>query len=275
MGLASVLTRLYGGSAPKTGLESFQDFDVLAEADALLSTTEIKAPPKEGQTFRASGLSKMCPREEVLCFLHDIKRTVKIDSRLQRTFDIGESFHSLVQNKWFGKWGWLIGDWSCANRRCPNVWKNQKKPQACSCGSQEFFYDELTFGPTQGITAHLDGIVEKNGFRKVVELKTCNSKVFKFLTEVRGDALEQHKDQINTYMWISGVKVGTIIYLDKDESNWKQFPQHFDQARMDALLGKIRAAHEGMKTKTPPRGICEKKDCARAKSCSVRDLCFS
>src|SRR5208282_3320471 len=101
MGLADVLTKVFGPEKQIEGLESFKDFDVIAEADRLLSSTETKPVPTPDQLYRASSLAKLCAREEVLCHIHKIERPVTFDSRLQKVFDIGESFHYLVQNKWF------------------------------------------------------------------------------------------------------------------------------------------------------------------------------
>jgi hypothetical protein len=88
-----------------------QDLDLLSLlARKLESKSEVPIPSPD-QVYRVSGLVKMCPREEVLRHIHQVKKFQTIEARLQRVFDFGTAIHEFVQNNWFSDW--LIGEWQC------------------------------------------------------------------------------------------------------------------------------------------------------------------
>lgn len=254
-------------------------FSVISEIRTHLGSVKDKGVPSPTKIYRASELSKMCPREEVLRYLHEVRKVEQIEPKLQVTFDFGNAFNDLAQNKWLGEWNLLIGDWVC--QTCKQVYLFQKKPKRCDkgrdcCGGTQFIYRELEFIDHEAaISGHPDGILEKNGKKTLLELKTCNSKIFKYITEISKTPLDFHVDQIHIYMWRYQVFEGIILYLNKDESEMKEFNISYNRARMDRLQRNVRLARDGMKTKVlPPREICSKIDCGRAKKCQVKQFCF-
>lgn len=251
------------------------NFTMIEEIRNRLPSVRDKELPFPDKIFRASELSKMCPREEVLRFTYKIKKTEKIDSKTQIIFDFGNAFNNLAQQKWLAEWDMLIGDWICDH--CKGIFLFQKKPATCpSCFKTAFIYRELEFIDKKfSVSGHPDGILEKDGRRKVLELKTCNSQIFKYITEINKSPLDFHVDQIHIYMWKYKVGEGIILYLNKDQSDLAEFQIAYNSSRMERMLRNVNLAKNGMKEKQiPPREICADASCTRAKKCGVRQWCF-
>lgn len=256
----------------------FVPFNFIEEADKRLGEERQKPIPDTDTIYRVSGLSKMCPVDECLRHNNKIVAKEKIDHRLKKTFDFGNGFHFVVQNTWFGDFGWLLGDWVCTN--CGKKFSNQTKPKQCvGCSeSNSFHYVELSLKSEKDfVTGHPDGILVVNGFEYVMELKSSNSKSFNFITEISRKPLDAHLDQINMYMYLMNKERGVIIYFDKDNSEWAQFHIKYDNARVEKQLNKIRLTKLGIKEKTVPfeHRICANKNVERAKNCPSRALCFT
>ncbi len=71
---------------------------------------------REGDYFRISSLYKLCAREEVLASREEIPRVESIAPGLQITFDIGDCFHDLYRDQYWGPMGEWLGAWEC--KRC-------------------------------------------------------------------------------------------------------------------------------------------------------------
>lgn len=76
-------------------------------------TPKQKHPLGPGDLLRISSLEDFCPREEVLASKHEIIRIDKIDPPLSITFDIGDVFHDLYRNFYYGPMGEWRGAWKC------------------------------------------------------------------------------------------------------------------------------------------------------------------
>lgn len=283
MSLADVLGKVFSQPDPEVGFLAeasgqsafFEPIDLVDIINRKLESTREIPIPTADTVYRVSSLVRMCPREEVLRNRLKVKKIEKIDARLQRIFDIGTSFHNLVQQEWFTKWGMLVGDWNCLS--CKAVYKNCLKPKKCSCGHDGFSYTELAFKDEEYLfTGHCDGILEFVGNRRILlELKTCNSKQYQLITQIKKSPLQAHIDQVQLYMWMSGTREAIVLYIDKDESLLSQFWVKYDQKIVSRYLNNIADARNGMRGgDLPVRTICDSSSCARAKSCTVRKECF-
>lgn len=257
----------------------FKPFDVIGEADKFLSEKRVNPIPDLNTIYRVSGLSKLCPVRESLRSSSNQLDSVEVDSVLRKTFDFGTGFHSIVQNQWFGKAGWLVGDWRC--KRCGDIHRNTVMPKRClhnlSCSSDEFDYIELELESKEHfLTGHPDGILRLDGVDYVMELKTSNSKMYEFIKTVRRKPLDAHREQVNMYMFLLKKQHGVIIYFDKDNSQWMQFYEKFDSSLVEKQLKKIAVTKKMISDGVVDfeHRICPKSDCAAAKACSVRKLCF-
>lgn len=251
-------------------------FDLIREINTRLTIENEYAPPEATDNFRASSIVKLCPREEVLRHIHKVPKIEKIESRLKRTFDFGRAFHTLVQDEWLGPWGMLWGNWLC--KQCGSLHEYCQYPVQCSrCAYDKFHYEELSFfNDEYGITAHPDGILSTPSGNIVLEIKTTNGRQFKLVSDIRRAPLEQHIFQINLYMWLTGLKEGIILYFDKDESMLCQFYIAYNETITNMLLKRVQDTRLGITNKVvPEKKVCDKPDCARAKSCPVRKQCFN
>lgn len=255
--------------------KAFIPINLIAKADELLNTTKSSPYPTMETKYRVSALSRLCVRQEVLRYIHKINGVEKINHITQKTFDFGSGFHFIVQNQWFGKWGWLYGDWLCTG--CGKKYLNQLMPkQKCSCGSDNpYHYIELSLESSDHfLTGHPDGILKIDGQDYLMELKTSNKIYYE---KIKGDKvpLDAHRDQINMYMFLLGMKHGLVIYFNKDNSDWMQFYEKYNEKRVEKQLNKIKLIKEGIeKREAPKERICESKTCSAAKRCPIRDICF-
>lgn len=257
--------------------EVFIPFDLLGESEQRLTKVEPDPIPNMDTVYRVSNMSRMCEREEVLRHLLKVQATKKVDAKLQRTFDFGNGFHSVVQNNWFGLWGWLEGDWLCMS--CGEKHLKQLRPSNCrKCGNAEsFHYIELSLQSLKHfLTGHPDGILVLQQHRYALELKSSNAKYFQYIRDVLRRPIDAHLDQVNLYMFLLGIYRAIVVYFNKDTSDWMQFHVKYDKARVDRLLEKIKTVKNGIQLGiAPPRTMCEKIGCARAMGCAVREQCFN
>jgi len=277
-----VFKKAYGSNDVNDHLDKefipFNPYNFTLEADKLLTTNKPIPIPDKDTIYRVSMLSNLCPRREAIRYLHKIEYSETINSTLQKTFDFGNAFHSVVQNNWFGKFGWLHGDWKCTN--CGSVYKNQLKPDhVCNkCGHDDTYqYVELSLEDKENfLTGHPDGILIVGGFEYVMELKSSNSKMFNYITTVLRRPLDAHIQQINMYMFMLGKKRGVVIYFDKDNGFWTQYHVLLNQDVVDVQLKKISDTKTHIARKTiPDDRLCSSYSCDRAKSCPVRKQCFN
>lgn len=259
-------------SKPITPVFSNVPFDILDLIKEKLNSTRIVPPPTPDTIYRVSSLVRMCPRQEVIRHRLKHEAVERIDHKLQRTFDIGSAVHWWLQNKWFGPWGTLVGIWKCSS--CAKTFKGVM-PMKCCTDQRDFVYEEFSLeDKNYGITGHIDGVLATPDL-KALEIKTCNSMQYQMITSKRKDAMEAHKDQLQLYMYLTGIKSGIVLYFEKDQSMIFDFRYEYDQPRVDRILNTLQNTREAMRTGVlPPRELCPSKDCARAKQCPVRAECF-
>jgi len=102
---------------------------------------------------------------------------------------------------------WLGG---LIHERYPDLWVEERGGEIVDREKElenEFF------------VGHCDGVWVCGNKRKVWELKTINSFIYK---EVDG-VLPPHRIQINLYMHLLGIKEGIVVYLNRDTGEVKEF----------------------------------------------------
>jgi hypothetical protein len=271
----------------------------------------LKNPLKVGDSFRASSLPYLCPREEVLAAKYDIIRVEHNHPRLQITLDIGVVFHDLYRDVYFGPMGEWVGAWRC--KRCdwdtdvaglsrPSKFRNGRAyqgkcvrmPEVCGgCGapfialssSDNPFDMHGTFKEWHvedkgiGLNGHPDGWSWRVGSKLVlVDLKSHSARDFSSRKKLR----DGHDLQIWAYQHMCGNKKepGEVWYLNK--SPWgessgflRDIVKSFDKHEFDLYVVKpLEELHSGIAGgKIPERG-CVSIDCSRAKECQLADVCF-
>ena len=175
--------------------------------------------------YHPSQLYDFCPRLEILNFFFPKPDFGFIPPDLQMTFDWGSAWHWWTQNHYFGPMGVLWGTWKCFDcgrneegfmpdpcKECNPRWK----PGPVRRGGYWTYIEPHLFNKEWQIPGHGDGILilsrEKLGKRSLLEVKTMNGDMFKYLSK----PVEKHVFQINVYLWLLGYEVCWITYWTKD-----------------------------------------------------------
>lgn len=266
-----------------------------------------RLPLKLGDNFRASYLSYLCPREEVLVFKYDVIRVEHIHPMLEVTFSIGKAFHKMYRDVYFGpmqEWG---GAWKClkcgwdtdkAGLSSSPVFKKKlvasgkmaKMPAKCGgCGVDFFSFSDneddvygtfkewIVADTNIGLEGHPDGWSLRNGSERVlVDLKSHGANGFSSRNTVR----EGHDFQVWAYQYLCGDKHGEVWYLNK--SPWgdslsfvRDIVVPFDLKKFRLFVIKpLEKVHNGIAGGELPERLCINSTCARAKECQLVDVCF-
>lgn len=268
MSLLDFFSEHLGVAAPAE--EKKAPFSAVDYINKNLGYEEKVYPSAPNSIFRTSFAIDICPWRETYYAKNQKVRIKTVDARLARIFDIGTSFHEIVQQKWFKNI--LFGDWECIN--CKASWSECQLPSHDSCHSSDLRYKEIKISdPKLGMSGHVDGIVVHGGDKLVLELKTCNSRQFQ-LIRGKGKPLEKHVKQINNYMGLLGLKSGLVLYLDKDESMMVEFLVRFDQSLFDLICGRVQNTLRAIGGFEEPEKICLARTDSEAKKCPCVSVCF-
>ena len=257
----------------------------------------VLLPPQADDWFRVSSLYKVCAREEVLCHRHEVTRTDKIDPSLSLIFSHGHGLHYALQNIVLPKCGIIIGQWLC--KQCGK--KHGGKPKngdlerglcfrpercrRCGAGAREgdddtdnpFLYNELYFRDEDlRIHGHTDSFLRMPGVSSpgIGEIKSIG---LRGGYEIRKAPRLDHVIQAQAYLMLTGLNWAVIIYWIKGEVGTGAIVEHFverDDETINSIRGMVRSIRQGIRDDVLPDRICAKKDCTRAKECSVTKQCF-
>lgn len=254
-----------------------------------LAGKQVKPVPTPDSWIRASSLATLCDRAEVLAGIHKVERVEHLEYYQQLTFDMGKGVHWTLQNNVLPQLDVLVGEWRC--RVCGRVYGGPDqlihRPKRCTYGNcvapPEQQADESSFEYVEQfyqdheyrVQGHPDGFLEMPEVEGlgVLEAKSASDFAFKKIKDVPDFG---HVIQVQTYLWLTGLKWGIILYWNKGA--WKDpVVQHFIERDDDAiesikqLVLRIRA---GLKTGELPARTCSSIDCKRAEVCDLAKLCF-
>jgi hypothetical protein len=275
LGLSDVLAQVSPRGSLKTLIE--QQFRESREVPPLTSDGYV----------RASGFADMCPREEVLCGLHEVTRTKTVDPGLNLIFTHGHSLHWGLQNIVLPKIGCLIGVWKCV--KCMKRYGRYeqgvpldstlvRRPKACVCECEEFIYDEISLvNHEYRVTGHPDGFLVLPGLPSIglFEAKSIGPKQ---AWMIKNGPLMGHVIQVQLYMWMTGVKWSKVLYWDKSKFGMDSLTEHqvdFSPETLEVLKKSLSSIWTGIQTGILPEKICTTESCPRATSCPVKSICFS
>jgi hypothetical protein len=120
------------------------------------------------------------------------------------------------------------------------------------------------------IGGRTDSLIELEGESYLIELKSINGDSFKFqLSEPKS----AHVDQLQLYMFLSGVHHGILLYENKNTQEIKMFTVDYNEENIEPILQKVLYVNKCVENKVlPPReGIRTDYKC---KSCGHRGSCF-
>lgn len=75
-----------------------------------------------------------------------------------------------------------------------------------------------------GVSGYADVVVEKDGEKEVLEIKSKHSKSFWWMDKKGGGAQRSHQYQLWMYLWLLDIEKGKIIYVSKDDSAILEYP---------------------------------------------------
>ncbi len=284
-----------------------------------LATVQEIHPMGPDDMIRASGIGFLCPRLETLCAKHGIIRTRTIGPDLQWKFDVGTLTHHLYRDWYLGPHGMYLGRWKCL--RCgwdtdksmnnetrsfkPNgslpgegVFNLVKMPIVCEkCGhgredgegSKTIVFSEWDLQNDEyGITGHTDGWRFCPESNEVIlqEIKSADPSSFAYTT-INGPHPYTLK-QIQVYMWMTGIKRGEVIYINKAGKDPKGkhgmsihhgfFVPHIIDYDEDWLrynvLNNVKYLRDCLRKGNVAERQCSNINSQFAKMCNYKELCF-
>ena len=257
-------------------------FDMKKHLKEYFGEEKVSIPMKAGSIYmRASHLYKLCPREELMVHMQGKIRTETVSWTTGAVFGYGHLAHHWMQNKIFQKI--LQGCWKCDD--CGRVHGDKLSlihhPGTCKgCGSNRLTYEELYYYEDQlHFGGHPDGFVFDAGEMQLIDFKTARMEGYDGVE--RWGISAGYVWQANAYMYMTGLSVLRMIYMNKNEPAWKEKIIRRDEAIIDQIkvrcLDTIYAVESSVKSTTQvflPQRTCPDKSEKRAKDCSMCGLCF-
>jgi len=214
-----------------------------------------------------------------------------IDPQLQRIFDNGHGLHFRL-GKNLEATGILKGRWKCPS--CLKVLGKKEKlgihrPKKCDCGGQKFQYVEVGFYDSDTMMGgHVDAILDLRGIENIpddasfkdshmlVDFKSIRAEAFRKLIAPK----DSHFIQMQTYLYLSGLKTGKFLYENKNDQKFREFLVPRDET----CIQKIRSDGQNLKkvvTSTnskgqhtlPPRAH-KKNNVKECVECAFRSHCW-
>jgi len=98
------------------------------------------------------------------------------------------------------------------------------------------------------IKGHTDGIIEMNGIKGILEIKSMNTRQYYSSHEPK----PEHLIQVNVYMFCIGIPRACLLYECKDNQELKEFFVKQEQDILNPILEKIKYVQECIKDNREP-----------------------
>jgi len=109
--------------------------------------------------------------------------------------------------------------------------------------------------PKLDFTGHLDLWMTKPE-EVVYEFKSKHSRAFWYMDRQKEGANKQHQMQLWSYLWLTGVNKGVIVYISKDDLAILEYPIfRNDKDLEEAVMNELLVLNESWKQKLPPPPI--------------------
>lgn len=193
-----------------------------------------------------------CYREQVLSLVYEMSQGKDLPVGALKIFAAGSSIHEKWQNM-FAK---------CSN----NISGFKLVKTEARSFSKKY---NLFFTP--------DAIVEINGTKYIVEIKSMNTFSYKHAA-ISTNPHPHARHQIQLYMHLTGIHNGLILIEDKNAQEFEVFPIKYDYRECIPYLNRLQEINKQYKdlieNGIEPEGICNKETCKRAQECNMREACF-
>lgn len=124
------------------------------------------------------------------------------------------------------------------------------------------------------ISGYIDVIVKKGDEKKVYEIKSKNSRAFWYMVKKGEGAMQQHRMQLWTYLYLLKEEEGEIVYVSKDDLEIQQYPVYLEDKELKKeTLGIIKKLNEAWEKKDGSILPLYPKDDWRAKYCNYHKQC--
>lgn len=213
----------------------------------ILKNNKEKSAERSNSHFHPSSIG-YCTRKIVYDRLN--YPTMELDPNLIRIFQNGDYMHLRYQ-KYFQDMGIQIADELELTENSPN----------------ELIAERCKLYNVGGRT---DSLIQLEGEPYLVELKSINGDSFKFqLSEPK----EAHVQQLQLYMFLSGIHHGILLYENKNTQEIKMFKIDYNEEQIGPILEKVIYVNQCVNNKClPPReGIRTDYKC---KKCEHRGSCY-
>jgi CRISPR/Cas system-associated exonuclease Cas4 (RecB family) len=192
----------------------------------------------------------------------------ELDPKVLSIFENGHSFHNRMEHL-FGKAGILIA---------PEL--PIKNAEMNISGRT----DAVVRNPNKGLykDTHLITLLDfdnniifegPNNEVALVELKSINNKGF---NKVNNDnhPKEEHIQQLQLYMFLSGIRQGVVFYENKDTQATAEFWIEYDEKLVEKLIAKIKNINTHVAAKTLPEREGTRSS-YKCNYCDFKDICWN
>lgn len=252
---------------------------------------------KESDTFRCSGISFLCPRQNFFQFYNP--KEFKFQPKIKLKTQLGTLLHKYIQDKVLGPAGILKGIYKNVETK-EEIEGFHPEPEK----SEYWEYKEYTLKDNRyNLSGHIDGLISierlnfieqnknlyKNHFHQVnKEISKIETKEF-YLLDIKslgqrnynlsltGDVPDYYKTQANLYLDI--LNLTKMYFLNFETENFSFFGKIYnkEQRYVDDAHKKIIATNNQFLVGEPTheyRACTSEKD-KRAKECPHREACFN
>ena len=119
------------------------------------------------------------------------------------------------------------------------------------------------------VSGTTDGVFVIDGWPYLLEIKSMNKRNF---SELGAKPWDEHYDQLNIYMHLSGIKAAVILVECKDNQDLREYFVRYDPARwakIEALTDRVLEFHN--RGELPPK-ITVADGCS-GRECKFNDIC--
>jgi hypothetical protein len=244
----------------------------------------MKASLLEQGRVHVSSLGDLCPRQEVIAARTKTPRPDEVDVDLNLTFAHGHGMHWALQNEVMPSLGEVfVGQWHCKMcGRNQGGWGDLiPRPKQCEVceqpGEKCMEYFELRFENTEHrISGYTDGFLEIPGADGYGVLEGKSISDFR-AKDVRDVPDMSHVIQLQTYLWMTDLKWGVILYWNKGSFR-NPLIEHYverDEDTVEQIKLTLKDLWSGIETGVLPARICTSPDCKRAEGCPLVKQCFA
>lgn len=257
---------------------------------------------------RSSSLGYICGRFEALRIVHDLITTKEVSAESVYNMAKGTGYHSMHQEEIIPAVAsdMMLGWWRGANAtlagRHPDgkpILYSRKEAEA-KIGAVHGYVEVDLVDHKLGLSGHPDMIFDWSRLGgtltgapdglEIQELKTRADNNYMWgavNAESGGSPLAEHVHQVQSYMMMSEIPWSRIVYIRKSDDQGKralaetysEFRVHEDKAAQSKIVAYVEGVHEVVERayagQIPVRTKCSDPNKGAAKSCPLRDLCFT